>query len=89
MELSHSETVALRDSPLPGLLDPLWHDYGVALVLPPSAVDEGDLLIGEFSDVVAQSAGSATGSVIIAFFNATELDSPAAGRHLVTFGLVD
>lgn len=89
VELSHSETVALRDSPLPGLLNPLWHEHGAALVLPTSSNIEDDPLLGEFSDVVAQSAGSATGSVIIAFFSATEPDSPAAGRHLVTFGLVD
>ncbi|MFC9440091.1 hypothetical protein [Nocardia sp. NPDC057030] len=89
VELSHSETVALRDSPLPGLLNPLWHDYGVAMVLPPSSTSEVDPVRGEFSDVVAQSAGSAFGSVVIAFLGATEPDSPAAGRHLVTFGFVD
>lgn len=89
VELSHSETVALRDSPLPGLLNPLWHDYGVALVIPTRSTSDDDLLRGEFSDVVARSAESATGSVVVAFLGAAEPDSPAAGRRLVTFGFLD
>lgn len=87
VELDHSETVALRNSPLPGMLDPLWRDHGVAFVVPSSAASTDEVIFGDFSDVVAASADSTLGEVGLVVIYPLPVDSQS--RNLMAMGFVD
>ncbi|MGN2641672.1 hypothetical protein ACTD5D_37015 [Nocardia takedensis] len=60
LDLSHQETVALNNSPIPGLLDPLWAQHGLYDTDPASRLDAGAAdpryTAADFSDVVREAA---------------------------------
>ncbi|MFI9506921.1 hypothetical protein [Nocardia sp. NPDC052566] len=64
VELDHSETVALRNSPLPRMLDPLWRGYGSAIIVPD---DSAPGIRTDFSTAVNWSADSTDGKIFVGF----------------------
>ncbi|WP_433655500.1 hypothetical protein ACQPW1_32105 [Nocardia sp. CA-128927] len=85
--LDHSESVALRNSPLPGLLDPLWRANGVAIVIP--LADEENAYYADFSGAVAASAASPAGEVSVMLLLPTPTDAPGTNPALLAFGFVE
>ncbi|MCM6772764.1 hypothetical protein NDR87_06120 [Nocardia sp. CDC159] len=64
VELDHSETVALHNSPLPGMLGGVWQEYGTALMFRLSLPCDREVVSGELVDVVAESADSVDGTTV-------------------------
>ncbi|WP_378740521.1 hypothetical protein [Nocardia brasiliensis] len=90
--LNHSETVALRDSPLPGMLNPVWRDHGTAFVIPFSTYfedeDEGATtdVRADLSDVIAETAASEDGIVLLSIVNPADPYGLPDGRSLLAVG---
>lgn len=88
VELNHSETVALNNTPLPGMLDPLWRDHGVAIIVPPAARSGDDVIVTDLSDAVAASAASTTGEVGLVIFD-PRVGPADLDRNLFAVGFLD
>ncbi|WP_433661652.1 hypothetical protein ACQPW1_05375 [Nocardia sp. CA-128927] len=92
--LDHSETVALRNSPLPGMVDQLWRDRGLIDIDPRSLyASDDDVIYADFSDAIDEAAAFRYGSVNIGIVDPArlyEMNLPAfQGRNLLLVQFLD
>lgn len=74
LDLNHSETVALSNSPIPAVLDGLWMSNGLIDPDPHSWLVGADgELYGNFSDIVAEAAETPGGIVAIGIVDPVRL----------------
>ncbi|MFI6171731.1 hypothetical protein ACIBCN_33470 [Nocardia sp. NPDC051052] len=92
LDLNHSETVALSNSPVPAMLDGLWMSNGLIDADPTSWLrgEDGSLEYGNISDVIAEAAETPGGIVAIGLVDPVRLyhgrvHPDDANRNLLVF----
>ncbi|MBF6332796.1 hypothetical protein [Nocardia transvalensis] len=87
VELDHAETVALHNSPLPGMLNQVWRDYGSALMIRAETPEtDGAVYEADLSDVVADAAESVDGVVGFVITPADPQYDPPTAIRLLALG---
>ncbi|MCM6779035.1 hypothetical protein NDR87_36740 [Nocardia sp. CDC159] len=89
VDLNHSETVALHNSPVPTMLDGVWRDHGTAFLVPMSAIyaEDDEIYVGDLSEVVAEAAESPDGMVGLGIIYPGQADALPAG--LLAVGIAE